>query len=249
MIRSYDFISFDGVTLKVHEMGEGKPLLLLHGLFSNAHMNWIKYGHAVSLVKAGFRLIMPDLRAHGDSEAPHEASYYPEDIIIKDIETLIKHYSWNAFDVTGFSLGARSIAKLLINGMKPDRAILAGMGWEGINGWGERQQFFLDVIENYHSVKRGDPHFMPVQFMKTTGIDPIAAGHLLKSFGTLDTDILCGLNVQMMVVCGKDDRDNGSGQLLADHLKNACFEEIPGNHMSSVIESALSEKMVSFLEG
>ncbi|MEP2379150.1 alpha/beta fold hydrolase, partial [Parasphingorhabdus sp.] len=70
--HSWTFSSFDGVNLKVHEMGDGNPIILLHGLFSNADMNWIKFGHAQKLVDADFRVIMPDLRAHGESEAPHE---------------------------------------------------------------------------------------------------------------------------------------------------------------------------------
>jgi pimeloyl-ACP methyl ester carboxylesterase len=48
-------------------MGEGRPLVLIHGLFSSAFTNWIRYGHAARLARAGFRLIMPDLRAHGES--------------------------------------------------------------------------------------------------------------------------------------------------------------------------------------
>ena len=40
-------------------------MILLHGLFSDAHMNWIKFGHAERIAREGFRVIMPDLRAHG----------------------------------------------------------------------------------------------------------------------------------------------------------------------------------------
>ncbi len=245
-LTSFDFTSFDGVTLKVHEMGEGKPLLLLHGLFSNAHVNWIKYGHAETLVNAGFRLIMPDFRAHGDSGAPHAAECYPENVIIKDIEALIEHLNLQDYHLAGFSLGARSCAKLVINGARPKRLGLSGMGWEGLNGWGKRQQFFLDVVEHYHSTKRGDPYYMPVQFMKTTGIDPIAARHLLRSFGSLDVDILKDIDIPTIVICGDKDQDNGNGQTLANNLLNGRFEEITGNHMSSVVQKSLGEKMAQF---
>ena len=36
--------SFDGVELAVRSLGEGRPVLLLHGLFSEAQTNWIKFG-------------------------------------------------------------------------------------------------------------------------------------------------------------------------------------------------------------
>ena len=38
-------------------MGDGRPVVLLHGLFSDAHMNWIKFGHAALISAAGFRVI------------------------------------------------------------------------------------------------------------------------------------------------------------------------------------------------
>ncbi len=232
--------------LKVHEMGEGKPLLLLHGLFSNAHVNWIKYGHAETLVKAGFHLFMPDFRAHGDSGAPHAAEFYPENVIIKDMEALMAHLDLQVYYLAGFSLGARTCAKLVINGARPKRMALCGMGWEGLNGWGNRRDFFLECVRHYHDVKRGDDYYFPVQFMKTTGIDPIAAEHLLLSFADLDTDILREVDIPTLVICGDKDQDNGSGPLLADKLKNSQFAEISGNHMSSVTQKALGEKIAQF---
>ena len=72
--RTYSLPGFDGAALAVHEMGDehARPLMLVHGLFSNAETNWIKYGHAQMVADAGFRVIMPDLRAHGMSAAPHD---------------------------------------------------------------------------------------------------------------------------------------------------------------------------------
>lgn len=246
-VHSRDFTSFDGVKLKIHEMGEGRPLLLLHGLFSNANVNWIKYGHADILVQAGFRVIMPDLRAHGASEAPHDSASYPNDVIVKDIEALIAEYDFDEYDLAGFSLGARTAAKLVINGERPARLALTGMGWEGLNGWGNRRDYFLNCVRHYHDAKRGDEYYFPVQFMKTTGIDPIAAEQLLLSFANLDTDILRKVDIPTLVVCGDKDQDNGSGSLLADNLKNAHFIEISGNHMSSVTQKSLGQAISDFM--
>lgn len=239
--------SFDGVHLAVHEMGEGRPILLLHGLFSNAHTNWIKYGHAGKLAEAGFRVIMPDLRAHGQSDAPQEASAYPMDVLVRDIRHLIAHYELVDFDLGGFSLGARTTARLLAEGVKPHRAILAGMGLEGLTGWNRRSAFFLRVIDRFDEAKRGEPEWMAIQFMKTTGMDKVAAAHLLRSipdtaiadFGAVDTPVL--------VLCGADDRDNGDPAKLAEALPNATLTEIPGTHMSSVTRGELGDAMVDFL--
>jgi len=62
----------DGAALAFREIGEGRPLVLIHGYFSTAAVNWIRYGHARTLAERGYRVVMPDLRAHGSSAAPHD---------------------------------------------------------------------------------------------------------------------------------------------------------------------------------
>jgi pimeloyl-ACP methyl ester carboxylesterase len=239
--------SFDGNELAVHETGEGRALLLLHGLFSSAQTNWIKFGHATRLADAGFRVIMPDLRAHGASAAPHDPAAYPRDVLVDDALSLIETLGLDEFDLGGFSLGARTTAKLLAAGVTPGKAVLAGMGWEGLTGWGRRRDFFVAAIDRRNEVKRGDPHFLAVSFMKTQGIDPVAAKLLLDSFGDVDTDALVARDVPVLVVCGKDDQDNGSAPELARRLANASYQEIKGTHMSSVVEPALADAMAAFL--
>ena len=67
----HHFSASDGVRLAWREMGEGRPVVLIHGYFSNAQVNWLRYGHAAAVAAKGFRVIMPDLRGHGASERPH----------------------------------------------------------------------------------------------------------------------------------------------------------------------------------
>jgi pimeloyl-ACP methyl ester carboxylesterase len=247
--KSWGFPSFDGVSLKIHEMGQGRPILLLHGLFSSAQLNWIKFGHAQKLAENGFRVVMPDFRAHGQSAAPHDPAAYPEDVLMADIMALLDHFGWDDFDLGGFSLGARTAAKLLCNGIKPRRAILAGMGWEGLQGWSDRQQFFVDAINMRDSVTREDPHFMAVQFFKSQKIDPEAALLMLGSFGAMNVNDLLAVDLPIGVICGRDDHDNGSATLLAEKLADAQYFEIPGSHMSSVTQGALGDAMLDFLTG
>ncbi len=246
-MESYKFTSFDGTQLVIHEMGEGRPLLLLHGLFSHAEMNWIKFGHAQKLADAGYRVIMPDFRAHGKSDAPHDPAAYPQDVLVTDIFALLDHLALDDFDLGGFSLGARTTAKLLCVGAKPRCAMLMGMGWEGLQGWDNRRQFFIDAIQMRDTVKREDPHFMAVQFFKSQKLDPVASLLMLNSFGPMHAEALPELDLPIAVICGADDRDNGSAPLLAEKLKNAQYFEVPGTHMSSVTEGALSDAVIAFL--
>ena len=92
--------SFDGTNLAVHRLGQGRRVLLLHGLFSGADMNWIRYGHAQKLADAGFEAIMPDLRAHGKSEAPREPAAYPPDVLVQDVRALVMALELEDYDLT-----------------------------------------------------------------------------------------------------------------------------------------------------
>src|ERR1700748_453910 len=75
------FSGRDGVRLAYREMGEGRTLVLIHGFFSTASVNWVRYGHAAKIAALGYRVVMPDLRAHGDSAKPHDAAAYPPGVL------------------------------------------------------------------------------------------------------------------------------------------------------------------------
>jgi pimeloyl-ACP methyl ester carboxylesterase len=50
-----------------------------------------------------------------------------------------------------------------------------------------------------------------------------------------------------LVVCGEEDRDNGSAQELADMLPEATYVEVPGTHMSSVTKPDLGMAFAEWL--
>jgi pimeloyl-ACP methyl ester carboxylesterase len=237
----------DGVSLAWHEMGGGRPVVLLHGLFSDANMNWIKFGHAARIASAGFRVIMPDLRAHGLSGKPHGAEHYPKGILARDLRELVAHLELAEFDLGGFSLGARTVVEAVGEGMRPRRAVLGGAGLEGLRNWKRRKTFFLEAIELFDRVQRGDPHWLSIQFMKSQKIDRVAAALLLDSFEDAFMDWLEAFTMPTLVVCGDQDDDNGSAEELANILPNATFREIPGTHMSSVTKPELGEAIAEFL--
>ncbi len=237
----------DGTALVWRERGEGRPVVLLHGLFSNATVNWVKYGHADLLAAAGFRVIMPDLRAHGDSGAPHAPAAYPPDVLANDLADLIAHLGLVDYDLGGFSLGARTCVRGVIAGLTPRRLVLGGMGLEGLTGGARRRDFFLRVLDRFDESKRGEPEWLAVQFLKTMGTDRVAARLLLGTFTDSEQALLARLTMPTLVVCGADDRDNGSAPALATALPDATYVEVPGTHMSSVTEAALGAAITTFL--
>ena len=238
---------FGGAPLAVHRMGAGRPVVLLHGLFSNADVNWIKYGHAARLAAAGCEAIMPDLRAHGDSAAPHAPEAYPHDVLVMDLKAVIAGLGLDDYDLGGFSLGARTVLKGVLEGLSPRRLVLGGMGLQGLVGWRGRTSHFLDVIDRFGTIPRDDPQYYAQAFMKSTGIDRVAARLLLLSLEGTGIGELGGMTVPTLVVCGDEDRDNGSPEELAAALPDARHAVIPGTHMGCVTKRQLGEAIVDFV--
>jgi len=241
------FASFDGVQLAWREAGTGRPVILLHGLFSDAVTNWIKFGHAAAIAAAGFRAIMPDLRAHGSSAAPHDPAAYFPDVLARDVEALIVHLGLDDYDLGGFSLGSRTVARAIVCGLAPRRAVLAGMGLGGLAGWSHRKRFFLEAIAAFDTAKRGDPHWLAIQFMKTMKVDRVAAALLLETFADTAPTDLEALTMPVLVVCGDLDSDNGSAAELAAVLPDATLVTTPGTHMSSVTHREMGHAIAEFL--
>ncbi|WP_293940667.1 alpha/beta fold hydrolase [Sphingomonas sp.] len=237
----------DGIDLAWRELGEGAPVILLHGLFSDGHVNWVKFGHAARIAATGKRVIIPDLRAHGLSGKPHDPAHYPPGVLGRDLIEFVAHLGFTSYDLGGFSLGARTTVQGIGEGLTPRRAILGGMGYEGLIRWASRSGFFLDAIALFDTARRGDPHWLAIQFMKTMKVDPIAATALLHSFEPAPDGWQAKFTMPTLVLCGADDRDNGSAAELADALPAATYAEVPGTHMSSVTEPAFGDALAAFL--
>jgi pimeloyl-ACP methyl ester carboxylesterase len=233
-----------------HGMGpeDGRPVILIHGLFSNAFTNWVRYGHAAKLAAKGRRVIMPDLRAHGQSAKPHDPSGYSHDILADDNLALIAQLGLKdgQYDLGGYSLGGRTTARMLVRGARPGKAMLAGMGLEGLLDLGGRVSFFRTVLEGAGTHQKFSSEWMAEAFLKTTGGDPKALLLLLDHFPAIPRGALADLDLPILVLTGSEDQDNGSARKLADALPNAGYVEVPGNHMSAVTLPELGDAVAAW---
>ncbi|WP_167072004.1 alpha/beta fold hydrolase [Sphingomonas vulcanisoli] len=241
------FEAADGEKLAYYTIGEGRPIVLIHGLFSNSWTNWVRYGHAERIAAGGHRVIMADLRGHGASAAPHDPAAYPPDILARDALALIDHLRIQDYDLGGYSLGARTTVRALVHGATPRRAFGAGMGLEGILRTQGRGSFFRRVLENRGTHERGSPEWMSEAFLKTTGGDPIALLQILNTFVDTRREQIEAIATEMAVICGIDDHDNGSAEALAALFPHGRYQEIPGNHMSAVLKPELGAAIVAFI--
>lgn len=242
------FAARDGVALAWHELGEGRAVVLLHGLFSDADTNWIRFGHAARIAARGFRVIMPDLRAHGASEKPHDAAAYPPDVLADDGLALVAHLGLTDYDLGGYSLGARTAVRMVVKGARPQRLIIAGMGLDGLLSTGSRSAHFKTILTGLGTFERGSPEWMAEAFLKTIGGDPEALLLLLDSFVDTGESALRAIAIPALILSGADDHDNGSPQALAGLLARGELVEVPGNHMSAVTKPELGRALAHFLD-
>lgn len=100
------------------EGGRGEPLLLLHG-FPETHACW---GRIAPLLSRSHRVVMPDLRGYGASEAPpggpHGEGYTKREMARELIELMVA-LGHAKFAVVGHDRGARVAFRLALD--HPDR--------------------------------------------------------------------------------------------------------------------------------
>ena len=242
------FESFDGTRLAIHRRGEGAPVILLHGLFSSSQMNWIKWGHDERIAREGFEVIMLDFRVHGMSEAPRDPAKFPPNVLVRDVVALIEHLAVEDYVLGGFSLGARTTLHAVANRvLAPSRLIIGGMGTAGLGEWHRRSAHFRRVIDEFDTIEPDDPAWYSRQFLKSQGVDRVAARMLLDTMPDLDLALLENVTMPALVVCGDEDRDNGSAQELTALLPNATYVETPGNHLMSATKPEMGEAIAAYL--
>ncbi len=222
-------------------------MVLLHGLFSDAETNWIRFGHAAEIAGRGFRVVMPDLRAHGHSAKPHDAPAYPPDVLAQDGLALIRHLDLRDYDLGGYSLGGRTSVRMVIMGATPARLIVSGMGLRGLLSTGGRAAHFRKILTGLGTHPRGSSEWLAEAFLKTGKGDPGALLPLLDSFVDSAEEELLRVTMPTLVLAGAEDQDNGPAEDFAELLPNARFVETPGNHMSAVTKPELGRAIADFL--
>lgn len=243
------FTAPDGVRLAWHELGEGRPVVLIHGYVSSADMNWIRFGHAEQVARRGFRVIMPDLRGHGQSDKPHGPELYGPDVLTDDGLALIEQLDLNDYDLGGYSLGARTVARMLARGAGPRKVVLSGMGLEGLTNTSRRAEHFRVILSNLGSHKPGTAGYNVQAFIKSTKGDPVALLNILNTFTDTPEAVIRSIAQPVQVLCGDEDDDNGSAQALAAALPKGILTLVPGGHMSAVTKPELGRALAEWLAG
>lgn len=97
------FATVNGIRLHYVEEGEGPLVLLLHGF----PYLWFTWRHQIrALAAAGYRVVAPDFRGFGQSDAPADLASYESLTAVGDLVGLINTLEETSVVVVGHDLGA-----------------------------------------------------------------------------------------------------------------------------------------------
>jgi pimeloyl-ACP methyl ester carboxylesterase len=238
----------DGVQLAYRELGEGRPLILIHGYLGDA-MLLVEAGLAGKLAAQGYRVIMPDLRGHGDSARPHDPAAYPPDALADDGLALIEHLGLTDYDLGGYSLGARTVIRLLARGATPGRAFVGGQGLDAITHTVGRGGQFRHVFTHFGTFEPGSPEQAMEDWVTARGGDPVALVQVLDTFADTPPAELARITVPTLVLTGAQDGHNDTAEALANALGNGRYVMVPGNHGTAIAAPQFENAITDFLKG
>jgi pimeloyl-ACP methyl ester carboxylesterase len=240
----------DGVLLAFHDIGEGWPILLIHGFGTTAEINWIRSGWADELVTSGRRVLALDNRGHGESEKLYDSSGYRMADAAEDARRLLDHLAVEHADVMGYSMGARIAALVAVAHPRRVRSLtLGGMGKSLVEGLPPSigvaealEAASPDEIED----ERGR---MFRQFADRTGGDLRALAACMRcAREAIEPNALARLSMPVLLAIGENDTIAGPIADVAPFLPQAEFYEIPGrDHMRAVGDHAFRRRVLDFL--
>src|SRR4249919_1402742 len=100
---SHRMIETNGIRMHVAERGAGPLVVLLHGFPES----WYSWRHQIeALAGAGFRVVAPDQRGYGATDAPEEVERYTLLDLVGDVIGLIDALGGGRAIVVGHDWGA-----------------------------------------------------------------------------------------------------------------------------------------------
>jgi pimeloyl-ACP methyl ester carboxylesterase len=214
----------DGVVLRGEQAGDGPPIVLLHGL-SATRRNVVQGSR--HLIKRGYRLIAYDARGHGVS-SPGEGYDYAE--LVNDLEAVLDHLGIDRTALVGSSMGAATAMAFTLEHPERVAALVQitpaytgyartgdvdGDSWERMAAELERGgvDAFVEVAqpegipERWREIAREATR----QRMERHD-DPAAVAAALRevprSIAWKGLDVLCDLDVPVLIVGSRDEADS-----------------------------------------
>jgi pimeloyl-ACP methyl ester carboxylesterase len=248
-------IDRDGIKIYYEVHGSGPPLILTHGYSSTSAM-WTAQIEALS---KHHRLILWDMRGHGQSDYPDNPAAYSEALTVGDIAALLDEVGAAKAIVGGLSLGG--YMSLAFYRAHPERVsalliIDTGPGFKKDDAreiWNERARATADRFdrEGLDVLKSASRERSTVNHRDASGLARAARGMLTQRDARV-IEVLPEIKVPSLVVVGADDTPFlAASDYMAAKIPGAKKVVIPaaGHAVNIDQPQAFIEAVVPFLDG
>jgi pimeloyl-ACP methyl ester carboxylesterase len=251
MTRYFDS---QGLRLAYDDLGEGDPILLLHGFAADRRLNWKFTGWYATLAEAGYRVLALDARGHGQSAKPADIEAYRPEGIAGDAVRLLDHLGLRRARLFGYSMGGRNAAWLLAHHRSRFEAVI--IGGTGLNllapvearRWARRG--YALTADNAKSESLAIPAMVPLyrRAVRRGGRTGALAACLMGAFPNMRRRDFARVNIPTLVACGGKDTLAGSPFPLAASIPGARALVIPGRtHLSAMTDPFFKGAVLGFL--
>jgi pimeloyl-ACP methyl ester carboxylesterase len=230
----------------------GRPIVLVHGFASNRNENWRRMGWYGALERRRLRFVALDVRGHGESGKPHDASAYGRSEMVADIFALLDHLQIQRADLLGYSMGAQlSLAAALARPERIGDLILGGIGGKLFDPPPTGTPM-ADAMNAASLEAIPEPLLRSFrQFADEQGEDRLALAACAQGRDTNFTpQEVSKLAVHTLVVAGARDELAGDPQDLAAIVPGAKSVNLPGcDHFSAIPHALFKAAVFDFLDG
>src|ERR1700754_72022 len=202
----------DGLRIAYERVGEGTPVVLVHGFGSSKEQNWKSTGWYGSLTEAGFSVLAIDNRGHGQSDKPHDPMFYHHDRMAEDVATVMDEAGIESAPYVGYSMGG--LIGLRFLALFPDRITrlaLGGVGAAYLKGPRvsdpEQRELIADALLTDDKDSITDPRGrMFRDFAEQQGKDRLALAACMRAMSPpLPLTVLKSFEKPILVVDGDQD--------------------------------------------
>ncbi len=242
--------SKDGTRIAYEIVGEGAPILLIHGFAASRVQNWKEPGWYETLTGAGYQVIAMDCRGHGYSDKPHDPKFYDHDLMAADAVAVISAASAGAVFLMGYSMGGFISMHLLLE--HPERlrkVVIGGVGETYLKGQLEQRAAIADALLEPDSSKLTDPTLKAFRvFAEQSGKDLLALAACMRGHRrAYRASELARSTRPVLVVCGENDALTGPPGPLAAAFANGRAVTVAGrDHMTTVGDKVYKQAVLDF---
>ena len=248
-----EFVSAaDGTAIAYETVGEGSPVVLVHGFGASRAITWANTNWYQTLLKAGHRLIAVDCRGHGQSGKPHDPSSYEEGVMAADILSVMHAVGIDEADFMGYSMGGYLAIRLLFDApARLRRVVLAGVGETYFRYSPERAEIIAQGLLAPDPSTITDPEAIAFRtFCERAGNDLVAlAACMRRERRVFQPSELSAIAHPVLVVCGEQDETSGPPEPLAGAFPNGRALTVPRrNHHSTVGDRVYKDAALDFFK-